>query len=133
MQLVVENKIPILNLTTLRASMRPSTKNMIKKGWEHRDSRTGKSGVPLSCIICPTNAGPAEATDENTHTMWAASFETPQYRNDNCEVYHLFNDLLTRTEGETWFEKVSDGDRGAAHLLCVNIMSVTVTTCDMQR
>lgn len=49
--------------------------------------------------------------------VWAASFDTPQYRDDNREVYHLFKDLLTWTEGSTWFEKVKDGDGRAAHLL----------------
>jgi hypothetical protein len=49
--------------------------------------------------------------------MWAASFETQQYREDNREVYHLLKDLLTKTEGATWFEKVKDGDGRAAHLL----------------
>ena len=62
-------------------------------------------------------ANPAGAPDEYTRAMWAASFETLQYRADNREVYHLFKDLLTKTEGATWFEKVSDGDGRAAHLL----------------
>jgi hypothetical protein len=50
--------------------------------------------------------------------MRAASFETQQYCADNREVYHLFKDLvLTKTEGTTWFEKVTDGDGRVAHLL----------------
>jgi hypothetical protein len=49
--------------------------------------------------------------------MWAASFETPQYREDIREVYHLFKDFLTKTEEATWFEKVRDGNGRAAHLL----------------
>jgi len=32
-------------------------------------------------------------------------------------LYHLFKDLLRKTEGATWFEKVKDGDGRAAHLL----------------
>jgi hypothetical protein len=40
-----------------------------------------------------------------------------QFRNDNGQVYHLFKDLLTKTEGATWFEKVNDGDGRSAHLL----------------
>jgi hypothetical protein len=49
--------------------------------------------------------------------MWAASFQTQQYKDDNRKVHHLFKDLLTKTEGATWFEKVKDGDGRAAHLL----------------
>jgi hypothetical protein len=49
--------------------------------------------------------------------MWATSLEAPQFGDDNREVYHLFKDLLTKTEGETWFEKVKDGDGRRAHLL----------------
>jgi hypothetical protein len=92
-------------------------KNWIKKVENYLDSRTGKSGVPLSYVIRPAIADPAEAPDEYTRVMWAASFATPQYRDDNREVYHLFKDLLTKTEGATWFEKVNDGDGRAAHLL----------------
>lgn len=92
-------------------------KNWIKKVENYLDSRTGKSGVPLSYVIRPAGVNPHDATDEYTRAMWAASFETPQYREDNREVYHLFKDLLTKTEGATWFEKVRDGDGRAAHLL----------------
>jgi hypothetical protein len=92
-------------------------KNWIKKVENYLDSRTGKSGVPLSYVIRPADADPAEAPDEYTRVMWAASFHTPQYKEDNREVYHLFKDLLTKTEGATWFEKVKDGDGRAGHLL----------------
>jgi hypothetical protein len=67
--------------------------------------------VPLNYAIFPAHANPNEATDEYTRTKWAASFETPQYHDDNCKVYHLFiNFLLTKTERATCFEKVNDGD-----------------------
>ena len=92
-------------------------KNWIKKVENYLDSRTGKSGVPLSYVIRPANVDPADAPDEYTRVMWAASFTTTQYREDNREVYHLLKDLLTKTEGQTWFEKVCDGDGRAAHLL----------------
>ena len=92
-------------------------KNWIKKVENYLDSRTGKSGVPLSYVIRPADANPAEAPDEYTRVMWAASFQTQQYKEDNRKVYHLFKDLLTKTEGSTWFEKVKDGDGRAAHLL----------------
>ena len=68
-------------------------------------------------VIRSTNVDPAEAPDEYTRVMWAASFETQQYTDDNREVYHLFKDLLAKTEGATWFEKVKDGDGRAAHML----------------
>ena len=92
-------------------------KNWIKKVENYLDSRTGKSGVPLSYVIRPATVNPAEAPNEYSRAMWAASFEKQQYREDNREVYHLFKDLLTKTEGATWFEKVKDGDGRAAHLL----------------
>ena len=58
------------------------------------------------------------APDEYTWALWAASFETQSYREDNSrEVYHLFKDLLTKTNCATWFKKVKDGDGCAAHLL----------------
>ena len=90
-------------------------KNWIKKVENYLDSRTGKSGVPLSFVIRPVNADPAHAPDKYTRAIWAAPFETTHYRDDNREVYHLFKDLLTKTEGQTWFEKVPDGDGRAAH------------------
>lgn len=92
-------------------------KNWIKKVENYLDSRTGKSGVPLSYVVRPVGVDPANAPDEYTRAMWAASLETAQFRADNREVYHLFKDLLTKTEGATWFEKVTDGDGRAAHLL----------------
>jgi hypothetical protein len=92
-------------------------KNWIKKVTNYLDSRMGKAGVPLSYVIRATDADPESAPDEYTRALWAASFQTRQYRDDNREVYHLFKDLLTRTEGQTWFEKVKDGDGRAAHLL----------------
>jgi hypothetical protein len=39
-----------------------------------------------------------------------------QFRNNNHQVYYLFKDLLTKTEGATWFEKVNDGNGQGAHL-----------------
>jgi hypothetical protein len=92
-------------------------KNWIKKVSNYLDSRKGKAGVPLSYIIRPADANPDDAQDEYTRALWAASFETPQFKDDNREVYHLFKDLLTKTDGATWFEKVNDGDGRAAHLL----------------
>ena len=92
-------------------------KNWIKKVENYLDSRIGKSGVPLRYVIRPVDADPANAPDEYTRAMWAASFNTPQFRDDNREVYHLFRDLLTNTDGATWFEKVKDGEGRAAHLL----------------
>ena len=92
-------------------------KNWINKVTNYLDSRKGKAGVPLSYVIRPAKANPDNATDKYTHTLWAASFKTPQYVEDYREVYHLFKDLVTKTDGATWFEKVTDGDVRAAHLL----------------
>lgn len=41
-------------------------KNWIKKVENYLDLRTGKSGVPLSYVICPTNVDLTEAPDEYT-------------------------------------------------------------------
>ncbi len=92
-------------------------KNWIKKVTNYLDSRMGKAGVPLSYMICAADADPKKAPDAYTRALWAASFQTRQFHDDNREVYHLFKDLLTKTEGQTWFEKVKDGDGRAAHLL----------------
>jgi hypothetical protein len=91
--------------------------NWIKKVSNYLDSRKGKAGVPLSYVIRPADVDPDEAQDEYTRALWAASFHTSQFKDDNREVYHLFKDLLTKTDGATWFEKVNDGDGRAAHLL----------------
>jgi hypothetical protein len=92
-------------------------KNWIKKVTNYLDSRTGKAGVPLSYVIRAADVDPDNAPDEYTRALWAASFQTRQFHDDNREVYHLFKDLLTKTEGQTWFEKVKDGNGRAAHLL----------------
>ena len=92
-------------------------KTWIKKVVNYLDSRKGKAGIPLSYVIRPADADPDDAPDEYTRTLWAASFETDEYQEDNREVYHLFKDLLTKTDGATRFEKVTDGDGRAAHLL----------------
>ena len=92
-------------------------KNWIKKVSNYLDSRKGKAGVPLSYVTRPADVNPDDAPDEYTRALWAVSFDTEEYREDNREVYHLFKDLLTKTDGATWFEKVTDGDGRAAHLL----------------
>jgi hypothetical protein len=50
------------------------------------NSRTDKSGMPLSSVICPVDVDPAEVTDEYARAKWVASFETKQYCNYNCEL-----------------------------------------------
>ena len=67
-------------------------------------------------MIRPVEADPDDAPDEYTRQKWAASFDTMQFRDDNRQAYHLFKDLLTKTEGATWFEKVNDGNGRGAHL-----------------
>ena len=81
-------------------------KNWTKKVTSYLDYRMGKAGIPLSYVIRAAEANPDDAPDEYTRDLWAASLDTRQYRDDNREVYHLFKDLLTKTEGATWFEKV---------------------------
>jgi hypothetical protein len=76
------------------------------------DLRTGKTGVPLSYVIRPADTNSAEAPDEYIRVMWAASLHTQQYRDATCS-----RDLLTKTKGATWFEKVKDGGGRAVHLL----------------
>ena len=92
-------------------------KNWVKKFANYLDSRKGKAGVPLSYVIRPADVDPDDAEDEYTRALWAASFATPQFKEDNREVYRILKDLLTKTDGATWFEQVKDGDGRAAHLL----------------
>jgi hypothetical protein len=93
-------------------------KNWVKKVENYLDALTGKAGVPLSYVIRPVDADPFNAPDKYTMAKWLFPFTaTQQYTEDNREVCHLFKDLLTKTEGAAWFEKVRDGDGRAAHLL----------------
>ena len=73
--------------------------------------------MPLSYVIRPIDADPDNAPDEYTRAKWAVSFDTQHFIDDNREVYHLLKDLLTKTEGATWFEKVREGNGQAAYLL----------------
>jgi hypothetical protein len=77
----------------------------------------GETGVPLSYVIRAAIANPEDAPDEYTQALWAASFEPRQYHDDSRGVYLWFKDLLTKTEGQTWFEKVKNDNGRAAHLL----------------
>ena len=117
MSLAAEEKYADSKLYYPEAFNASDYKNWIKKVANYLDSRKGKAGVPLSYVIRPAEANPDNATDEYTRTLWAASFGTPQFVEDNREVYHLLKDLVTKTDGATWFEKVTDGDGRAAHLL----------------
>jgi hypothetical protein len=80
----------------------------------------------LSYVIQPVEADPDDAPDKYTRQKWAVSFNTIQFCNDNRQTYHLFKDLLTKTEGATWFEKVM-----VAALICysVNITLVKHMIC----
>jgi hypothetical protein len=117
MSLAAEEKSTDLKLYYPEAFNASDYKNWTKKVTNYLDARRGKAGVPLSYVICPAKANPDNATNEYTRTLWAALFETPQYVEDNREVYHLFKVLVTKTDGATWFKKVTDGDGRAAHLL----------------
>ena len=93
-------------------------KNWIKKVMNYLDSRMGKAGESLSYVLHADGVkNVVNAPDKYTRSFWAVSFETRQYRDDNREVYHLFKDRLTKTEGATWFEKVKDGNGRAAQVL----------------
>ncbi len=93
---------PDLKLCYHDAFVSNNYKNWIKKVTNYLNSRVGKAGVPLSYIIRAADSDPEKATpDEYTHALWAASFQTRQFHDDNWEVYHLFKDLLTKTEGQT--------------------------------
>ena len=105
-------------------------KNWVKKFANYLDSRKGKAGVPLSYVIRPADVNPDDAEDEYTRALWAASFDTPQFQEYNREVYRILKDLLTKTDGATWFEQVKDGDGRAAHLLLRDTMWVKRMTCD---
>ncbi len=98
--------------------------NWIRKVSNNLDSKKYKSGVPLSYVICATNANPNKAVDDYYHALWAVSFDTPQYRGDDnhWEVYHLFRDLLTKTEQHG--SKRSQMEMGKLSTYCC--MSITL-------
>lgn len=72
--------------------------------------------MPLNYVICPADVDPADP-NKYTRALWATSFETQDFREDNREVYHLVNDLPSETDGMTWFEKLHNGHGRTAHLL----------------
>jgi hypothetical protein len=47
------------------------------------DSLHGKSGVPLSYLLRPEGANPAEAADEYQRVLWSAPFTGNYFRKDN--------------------------------------------------
>jgi hypothetical protein len=64
-----------------RKTLTPSFRMLIpqatsKKVENYLDARTGKSDVPLNCVICPPNVDPADAPDKYTRALWATSLET---------------------------------------------------------
>jgi hypothetical protein len=61
----------------------------------------------LTYVIRPGDVDPDDAPDEYTRALWAASFDTEEYKEDNREVYHLFKDLLTKADG--WGDVVQEG------------------------
>ena len=34
-------------------------------------------------------------TVQCTHSLWALQFDAPQFADDNCREYHLFNDIVS--------------------------------------
>ena len=64
-------------------------KNWIKKVRNYLHSRTGKAVVPRSYVIRAADVDPDEAPNEYTPpcSLWAVFFHSPQYKQDNREVY----------------------------------------------
>lgn len=50
-----------------------------KKVENYLDARTGKSGVPLNCVICAAKVDPVDAPDKYTRVSWATFFETQYF------------------------------------------------------
>jgi hypothetical protein len=97
-----------------RKTLTPSFRMLIpqatsKKVENYLDARTGKSDVPLNCVICPPNVDPADAPDKYTRALWATSLETQHFLEEIREVYHLIMDSSTKTDVTTWFKRVNDG------------------------
>jgi hypothetical protein len=81
------------------------------------DSLRGKLGVPLSYILRPEDADPAEAADEYQRILWSAPFTGSAFREDNRRVYRIYKDLMIGTDGWTWFNRATPGDGRDAHLI----------------
>jgi hypothetical protein len=81
------------------------------------DSLRGKSGVPLSYILRPEGAIPADAADDYQRVIWSAPFAGATFREDNRRVYRIYKDLMIGTDGWTWFNRATVGDGRDAHLL----------------
>jgi hypothetical protein len=64
------------------------------------DSLRGKSGVPLSYLLRPEGANPAEAVlDEYQRVLWSAPFTGNHFREDNRRLYRIYKDLMVGTDG----------------------------------
>jgi hypothetical protein len=82
------------------------------------DSLHGKLGVPLSYILHPEDANPAQAADDYQHIFWSAPFSGSAFREDNHCVYWIYKDLMIGTNnGWTWFNHATLGDGCDAHLI----------------
>jgi hypothetical protein len=81
------------------------------------DSLRGKMGVPLSYILRPEDANPAQAADEYQRILWSAPFNGSAFREDNRRVYRIYKDLMIGTDGWTWFNRATLGDGRDAHLI----------------
>jgi hypothetical protein len=81
------------------------------------DSLRGKSGIPLSYLLRPEGANPAEAADEYQRVLWSAPFTGNHFREDNRRLYRIYKDLMVGTDGWTWFNRATVGDGRDAHLI----------------
>jgi hypothetical protein len=81
------------------------------------DLLRGKSGVPLSYILRPEGAVPADAADDYQRVLWSAPFTGATFWEDNRRVYRIYKDLMIGMDGWTWFNRATVGDGRDAHLL----------------
>ena len=87
--------------------------------------------MPLSYVIRPVNANPDKATDKYTLTKWDVSFKTPQYCDDNREVYRLFKDLSTKQREQLGSKRSMMEMDVRLICFCLNIVSVKLMICNM--
>jgi hypothetical protein len=81
------------------------------------DSLRGKLGVPLSYLLRPEDANPAQAAEEYQHILWSAPFTGSSFWEDNRRIYRIYKDLMIGTDGWTWFNRATLGDGCSAHLI----------------
>jgi hypothetical protein len=79
------------------------------------DSQIGKANVPLSYITRPDDVNPEEAIDEYQRLIWSAPHQGFAFNEDNRQVYRIYKDLVTGTDGWAWFSMAPEGNGRAVH------------------